>query len=155
MHVRATDKATGKEQKIEIKAGSGLSDEEIERMVNDAEQHKDEDRKFQELVSARNSADGMVHATRSSITELGDELSADEKAPIEEAIVAVEEAMKGEDKAAIEASVEALTQVSQVLMQKAAAKAQGQAEAPTAEDVSEDGDNVVDAEFEEVKEDDK
>ncbi len=151
MHVRATDKATGKEQRIEIKAGSGLTEEEIERMVNDAEMHKDDDRKFQELVSARNNADGLVHATRSSMTELSDDLSDDEKAPINDALGAVEKAIEGDDKAAIDSSVETLTQASQVLMQKSAEKSQ-QAQPDASAESSEDdaGDNVVDAEFEEV-----
>jgi molecular chaperone DnaK len=148
MHVSAKDKNTGKEQKIEIKAGSGLSDEEIEKMVRDAEAHAEEDRKFHETVTARNNADAIVHATRSSIKELGDKLTDDERRNIENAIEGVEEAMKGDDKAAIESSVENLTQAAQVIYQKTteeaeAAQKASQGEAPGADD-------VVDAEFEEV-----
>ncbi len=155
MHVSAKDKDTGKEQKIEIKAGSGLSDEEIEKMVRDAEAHAEEDRKFHETVTARNNADAIVHATRSSVKELGDRLSDDEKRGIESAIEGVEEAMKGDDKAAIDASVENLTQAAQVLYQKAAEEAQAGQEAPGGE-TPDSADDVVDAEFEEVdSEDDK
>jgi molecular chaperone DnaK len=148
MHVSAKDKNTGKEQKIEIKAGSGLSDEEIEKMVRDAEAHAEEDRKFHETVTARNNADAIVHATRSSIKELGDKLTDDERRNIENAIEGVEAAMKGDDKAAIESSVENLTQAAQVIYQKTteeaeAAQKASQGEAPGADD-------VVDAEFEEV-----
>jgi molecular chaperone DnaK len=148
MHVSATDKATGKEQKIEIKAGSGLSDEEIERMVQDAETHAEEDRKFHELVSARNNADAIVHATRSSLKELGDKISDDERKNIESAIEGVEEAMKGDDKDAIDKAVEKLSEAGQVIYQKAAEQAQ--AEESASSEPSEGGDDVVDAEFEEV-----
>jgi molecular chaperone DnaK len=153
MHVSATDKATGKEQKIEIKAGSGLSDDEIDRMVKDAEAHAEEDRKFHELVTARNHADAIVHATRSSLKELGDKLSDGERKDIESAIDGVEQAMKGDDKNAIEQAVEKLTAVAQVIHQRATEQAQGQegdaGEAKTSDD------DVVDAEFEEVDEDKK
>jgi molecular chaperone DnaK len=148
MHVGATDKATGKEQKIEIKAGSGLSDDEITRMVQDAEAHAEEDRKFHELVTARNSADAIVHATRSSIKEMGDKLSDDERQSVESAIQGVEEAMKGDDKAAIDAAVEKLSTAGQVVYQKAAEQAQAQEEA--ASNGGSGNDDVVDAEFEEV-----
>ncbi|MEJ2400956.1 MAG: molecular chaperone DnaK [Xanthomonadales bacterium] len=159
MHVSATDKATGKEQKIEIKAGSGLSDEEIDKMVSDAEAHAEEDRKFHELVTARNSADATAHAMRSSLKDLGDKLSDDERKGIESAIEAVDEAIKGDDKAAIEQAVEKLTQAGQVIYQKAAEQAQaeqaaGAGEAPTGENAAPD-DDVVDAEFEEVDDDKK
>jgi len=150
MHVSATDKATGKEQKIEIKAGSGLSDEEIDRMVKDAEAHAEEDRKFHELVTARNTADAIVHATRSSLKDMGDKLSADERKEVEQAIEGVEQAMKGDDKAAIEQAVEKLSTAGQVIHQKAAAEAQAQQEAPAEAKASDD--DVVDAEFEEVDE---
>jgi molecular chaperone DnaK len=153
MHVSATDKATGKEQRIEIKAGSGLTDDEIDRMVRDAEAHAEEDRKFHELVTARNNADAMVHATRTSVKEMGDKLGDDERKTIETAIEGVEEAMKGDDKAAIDQAVEKLTSAAQVIYQKAAEQAQGepgaQDEAPKADD------DVVDAEFEEVDENKK
>jgi len=148
MHVSAIDKATGKEQKVEIKAGSGLSDEEIERMVQDAEAHAEEDRKFHELVTARNSADAMVHATRSSLKELGDKLSEDDRKPIESAIEGVEEAMKGDDKETIESAVTKLAEAAQVIHQQAAEQAQAESE-PGAASADDD---VVDAEFEEVDE---
>ena len=157
MHVSAKDNATGKEQKVEIKAGSGLSEGEIERMVNDAEAHAEEDRLFKELVTARNTADGMVHATQSSLKEMGEKLDADTKQKIEDAISKVEEAMKADDKAAIDSSVEALTEASQAIHQQAqadaeAAAAAGQAEEATSADA---GDDVVDAEFEEVDDKEK
>ena len=156
LHVQATDKATGKEQRIEIKAGSGLSEAEIEKMVADAEAHKEEDRKFHELVSARNAADAMLHAVRTSLKDAGDSLDEGDKMKIESAIKEVEEAMAGDDKDAIEAKSQALQEASQILMQKVAEKAQ-QAEAATEtgnETESEPrSDDVVDAEFEEVKED--
>ena len=151
MHVNAKDKATGKEQRIEIKAGSGLSKEEIEKMIQDAEAHAEEDRKFQERVTARNTADAIVHATRSSLKELGDKIGEDDRKNIEAAIEGVDEAMKGDDKDAIEAAVEKLTEASQVIYQQAAAEAQAAQEA--AADANDAGDDVVDAEFEEVDED--
>jgi molecular chaperone DnaK len=153
MHVSATDKATGKEQKIEIKAGSGLSDDEIDRMVQDAEAHAEEDRKFHELVTARNSADAIVHATRSSLKEMGDKVSEDEKKSVESAIENVEEAMKGDDKAAIDSAVEKLSEAGQVIYQKAAEQAQ--AEEAASSDSAPADDDVVDAEFEEVDEEKK
>jgi molecular chaperone DnaK len=154
MHVSATDKATGKDQKIEIKAGSGLSDDEIDKMVRDAEAHAEEDRKFHELVTARNSADAIVHATRSSLKEMGDKISDDERKAVESAIETVEEAMKGDDKEAIDSAVEKLSEAGQVIYQKAAEEAQAQQEAPA--DAGDAGDDdVVDAEFEEVDGDKK
>jgi molecular chaperone DnaK len=153
MHVSATDKATGKEQKIEIKAGSGLSDDEIDRMVQDAEAHADEDRKFHELVTARNSADAIVHATRSSLKEMGDKISEDERKAIESAIESVEEAMKGDDKDAIDSAVGKLSEAGQVIYQKAAEQEQAQEDA--AADAGAGDDDVVDAEFEEVDEEKK
>jgi molecular chaperone DnaK len=153
MHVSAADKATGKEQRIEIKAGSGLSDEEIEKMVRDAEAHAEEDKKFHELVTARNNADAIVHATRSSLKDMGEQLSDDEKGNIETAIAGVEEAMKGDDKDAIDAAVEKLSQAGQVIYQKAAEAAQAQPEPGEPTQASDD--DVVDAEFEEVDDDKK
>ncbi|MBT8040070.1 MAG: molecular chaperone DnaK [Gammaproteobacteria bacterium] len=158
MHVGATDKATGKEQKIEIKAGSGLSDDEIDKMVRDAETHAEDDKKFHELVTARNTADSTVHAMRSSVKEMGDKLSDDERKPIDAAIEEVEQAMKGDDKAAIEAAVEKLTQSGQAIYQKAAEQAQAESAAAEGEGQAESGasdDDVVDAEFEEVDDDKK
>jgi len=151
MHVSALDKATGKEQKIEIKAGSGLSDEEIDKMVKDAELHAEDDRKFHELVTARNSADAIVHATRSSLKDIGEQITEDERKNIESAIDNVEEAMKGDDKESIEAAVEKLSEAGQVIYQKAAEQAQAEGEA----EANSGGDDVVDAEFEEVNEEKK
>ena len=159
MHVSAKDKATGKEQRIEIKAGSGLSEEEIDKMVQDAEAHAEEDRKFHELVTARNSADAMVHATRSSLKELGEKIGNEDRASIESAIAKVEDAMKGDSKEAIDKAVEQLSQAGQVIYQQAAAEAQAAQEGASgaeAQGGSETGsDDVVDAEFEEVDEDKK
>ncbi len=159
MHVSATDKATGKEQRIEIKAGSGLSDEEIEKMVQDAEAHAEEDRRFHELVTARNNADAMVHATRSSLKEMGDKIGDDDKSSIESAIESVEEAMKGDDKDAIESAVNKLTEAAQAIYQATQAEAasnQAAAEGTAdAESDTDSGDDVVDAEFEEVDDDKK
>jgi len=153
MHVSATDKATGKEQKIEIKAGSGLSDDEIDRMVQDAETHAEEDRKFHELVTARNGADAIVHATRSSLKEMGDKISEDERKNVESAIENVEEAIKSDDKDAIDSAVEKLSEAGQVIYQKAAEQEQAQEQATA--DAEAGDDDVVDAEFEEVDEDKK
>ncbi|HDL5522918.1 TPA: molecular chaperone DnaK [Mannheimia haemolytica] len=145
INVSAKDKNTGKEQQIKIQASSGLSDAEVEQMVRDAEANAEADKKFEELVQARNQADGIAHATRKQITEAGDALNADDKAKIEAAISELETAAKGEDKAEIEAKIEALIKASEPLMQ--AAKAQG-GEQPQQ---SQKDDGVVDAEFEEVK----
>ena len=153
MHVSAKDKATGKEQRIEIKAGSGLSEAEIERMVKDAEAHAEEDRRFHELVTTRNSADALVHATRSSMKELGDKLPEADRKKVEEAILDVEKAIKGDDKEAIEAAVNRLGQAGQVIHQQAAAQAQS-ADQGAASGAGATGD-VVDAEFEEVDDDKK
>jgi len=151
MHVSAKDNATGKEQKIEIKSGSGLSDDEIEAMVQDAEAHAEEDRKFHETVTARNSADAMVHATRSSLKEMGDKIGEDDRKTIETAIEGVEEAMKLDDKEAIDAATTKLTEAAQVIYQQAATDAESDAQeaGPSAEAATDD---VVDAEFEEVDE---
>ncbi len=159
LNVSAKDKATGKEQSIIIKASSGLSDQEVERMVKDAEAHADEDRKLKELVAARNQADGMIHATEKTMHELADQVDADEKSKIEAAISELKEAVKGEDKDAIEAKTSALTELSgklaeRVYAQKAGAETGGAAASETKSD-SASGDDVVDAEFEEVKDDKK
>ncbi|MBU3022545.1 molecular chaperone DnaK [Aestuariibacter sp. A3R04] len=157
LHVSAKDKDTGKEQKITIKASSGLSDEEIEKMVADAEANKESDAKFEELIQARNQADGMIHATRKQLDEVGDALSADDKAPIEAAISALETATKGEDKAEIEAKTQELIQASSKLMEAAQAQAGAAADAGAEQQASgkQADDDVVDAEFEEVKDDKK
>jgi len=158
LHVSAKDKDTGKEQKITIKANSGLSDEEIEQMVQDAVANKEADAKFEELVAARNQADGMIHGTRTQIEEAGEALPEEDKKAIEEAIDALETARKGDDKAAIEAKTEALMEVSTKLMEIAQAKAAAEGQsAPEGGEAKSDNadDDVVDAEFEEVKDDKK
>ncbi|CDM39519.1 molecular chaperone DnaK [Ectopseudomonas oleovorans] len=153
LHVSAKDKATGKQQSIVIKANSGLSEEEIERMVRDAEANAEEDRKFEELATARNQGDQLVHATRKMLTEAGDKATADEKAAIEKAIGELEVAVKGDDKAAIEAKMNALSEATTSLAQKMyAEQPQGGAAQADAGDAKDAGDDVVDAEFEEVKE---
>ncbi len=151
LNVSAKDKATGKAQSIVIKASSGLSDEEIEQMVKDAEAHADEDRKFQELVNARNQADALVHAARSSPTELGEKLSDAEKQELESAIAAAEEAIKGDDVAAIEASAQKLAELSGNIAQKAQAAGEAPGSANHTGPQAADDDNVVDADFEEIK----
>ncbi len=158
LHVSAKDKATGKEQSIVIKASSGLSEEEIERMVKDAEAHAAEDRKFHELVNARNQADSLIHATRKSMEELGDKLEASEKEAIESAIKKLEEAMKGDDKDAIEAGIKALTDASAKMAERLYAQkgAEGGAAGTAGSEAqAQAGDEVVDAEFEEVDDDKK
>ncbi|MGL5800055.1 MAG: molecular chaperone DnaK [Plesiomonas sp.] len=149
LHVSAKDKNTGREQKITIKASSGLSDDEIQQMVRDAEANADADRKFEELVQTRNQADHLIHGTRKQVTDLGDKLPADEKAKIEEALTALETAAKGEDKAEIEAKIQALVEVSSKLMELGQQQAQAQAGAEA--NGAKQDDDVVDAEFEEVK----
>ncbi|MBV7388376.1 molecular chaperone DnaK [Pasteurellaceae bacterium TAE3-ERU1] len=153
IHVSAKDKGTGKEQQITIKASSGLSDDEIQQMVRDAEANAEADRKFEELVQARNQADHLVHGTRKQLQEAGDGLSADDKAAIEKAASELETAAKGEDKAEIEAKTQALVQASEKLIQAAQAKAQAgqQQQAQQGQSQNNGGDDVVDAEFEEVK----
>ncbi len=151
LNVSAKDKATGKAQSIVIKASSGLSDEEIEQMVKDAEAHAEEDRKFQELVNARNQADALVHAARNSLTELGEKLSDTEKQELESAIAAAEEAIKGDDVAAIEASAQKLAELSGNIAQKAQAAGEAPGSENQAGPQAADDDNVVDADFEEIK----
>jgi molecular chaperone DnaK len=166
MHVSAKDKATSKENKITIKANSGLSEDEIQRMVKDAEAHADEDKQALELVTARNQADTLVHTVKKSLTEYGEQLSADEKGKIETAVKDVEEALKGTDKDAITSKTEALAQASQKLGEKMYADAQAKAQASgatgpgatsgagaggTESSAKKDDGNVVDAEYEEVK----
>jgi molecular chaperone DnaK len=154
LHVSAKDKATGKENKIKIQANSGLKEDEIKRMVQDAEEHADEDRKARELVDARNQADTLIHAVKKSLTEHGGKIDADEKSRIESAIKDAEEAIKGSDKAAIEAKTQALTEASHKLAEKMYAQQQpdgGAAPQPEAGSGKSDEGNVVDAEFEEVK----
>jgi molecular chaperone DnaK len=153
LNVSAKDKATGKEQSIVIKASSGLSDEEVEQMVRDAESHADEDLKFEELVGARNMADGMIHATRKTLEEAGDKVEESEKTDIEGAISALEEALKLDDKDDIEAKTQKLTEASSSLAQRMYAEAQEGAEQEAEAGPAESGGDpdAVDAEFEEVK----
>jgi len=166
LNVSAKDVATGKEQSIVIKASSGLSDEEIDKMVQDAESHAAEDKKFEELITARNQADGLIHATKKTLTEAADKVEADEKEKIEAAMAALEESIKGDDLADIEAKTKDLTDASTGLAQRMYAEAQaaaggaegaeGAAGAESAEaGSSSTEDDAVDAEFEEVKEDEK
>ena len=160
LNVSAADKATGKSQSIVIKASSGLSDEEVEQMVQDAEANAEADAKFEEMIQVRNTADGMVHSIKQTLEEAGDKATEEEKTAIEAAIADVEEALKGDDKEAIEKATEKLTEVSGPLAQKLYAE---QAQAGGADmggadftDAAQDGpagDDVVDAEFEEVKDD--
>ncbi len=158
LHVSAKDKATGKENKITIKANSGLSEEEIKRMEEDAAAHADEDKALREVVDARNAADGMIHSVKKSLTEHGDKLDADEKANIEAAIKEVEDVLKDGDKDMIEAKTNALMEASQKLGEKVYAEQQAQqsggAEAQPQAEKTVDAE-VVDAEFEEVKSDKK
>ncbi|WP_417682175.1 molecular chaperone DnaK [Pseudidiomarina aquimaris] len=156
LHVSAKDKDTGKEQKITIKASSGLSDEDVEKMVRDAEAHAEEDRKFEEMVQVRNQADGLVHATRKQLEEVGDSLDSAEKEKIEAAISELEAAVKSNDKEQIEAKQQALIEASSKLMEAAQQKAQqAGADAGAGEQQAKQDDDVVDAEFEEVKDDEK
>lgn len=152
LNVSAKDKATGKEQSIVIKANSGLSDEEVEQMIRDAEANADEDRKFEELATARNQGDQLVHATRKMLTEAGDKVTEEEKTAIEAAVAELEAAVKGDSKTEIEAKIEALSQVSAPVTQKMYAEQAQQADATAASD--DNADDVVDAEFEEVKDTD-
>ena len=160
LHVGAKDKGTGKENKITIKANSGLSEDEIQKMVKDAELNAADDKKKLELVQARNQGEAAVHSVTKSLAEHGDKLDAAEKTAIEDAVKALEEALKGDDKAAIDAKTEALMAASQKLGEKmyadaqaaqaAAGAAQG-ADAQSAEAAQPADDNVVDAEVKEVK----
>jgi molecular chaperone DnaK len=167
LHVSAKDKATGRQQSIVIKASSGLSDQEVDRMVRDAEQHKEADRKFHEMVDTRNKADNMIHATTKTMKDLGDKVSPDEKRQIDAAIESLKEAMKGDNKEEIEAKTQKLADVSSTMAERLYAQ-KGAGEGPTTEGGttqgqggqggaggSKQGDNVVDAEFEEVKDDKK
>ncbi|MDJ0834784.1 MAG: molecular chaperone DnaK [Gammaproteobacteria bacterium] len=160
LHVSAKDKATGKEQKIVIKASSGLSDDEIEKMVKDAEAHADEDRKVRELVEVRNQADAMIHATEKSLKDLGEQVEDSDKQAIETAIEELKKSLEGSDKADIEAKTQALAEASGKLAEKAYAAHAGDADVANAQSTADAnsadaGDDVVDAEFEEVKDDDK
>jgi molecular chaperone DnaK len=162
LNVGAKDKATGKQQSIVIKASSGLSDDEIDKMVKDAESHAEEDKKFHDLVAARNQADNLIHATKKSIEDLGDKVSADEKEKVQAAIKDLEEVMKSDDKDVIEEKTKVLVEASGKIAEKAYAQAQGGTDKAAAGgggasesqgDSSGGGEEVVDAEFEEVKDD--
>ena len=160
LHVHAKDKATGKEQSIVIKASSGLSEEEIDKMVQDAEANAEADKQFEELVTTRNTLDGLISATKKTLEEAGDKATAEEKSAIEAAISEAEEAVKGNDKAAMDAATNKLTEASGPLAQKmyaeqaqAAGGAEGAAGAQAEQPAG--GDDAVDAEFEEVKDDKK
>ncbi|MDT3271931.1 molecular chaperone DnaK [Shewanella sp. SP2S2-4] len=157
LHVSATDKKTGKKQNITIKASSGLSEEEVAQMVRDAEAHADEDKKFEELVQSRNQADGLVHATKKQVEEAGDALPSEDKEKIQAAMDAVDTAIKGNDKEAIEKATQNLIEASAKLMEIAQAKSQAQGgdNADAGKQANATADDVVDAEFEEVKDDKK
>ena len=157
LNVSAKDKNTGKEQSIVIKASSGLSDEDIEKMVKDAEANAEDDKKFEELVKTKNNADMLVHATRKTISESGDKLTDEEKDQVENAVKSLEEAIKSENVETIEASTKELNDVLTPLTQKLYTPEEGATASDSEGDASSDnaGDNTVDAEFEEVKEEDK
>ncbi|MCK5395089.1 MAG: molecular chaperone DnaK, partial [Gammaproteobacteria bacterium] len=153
LNVSAKDKATGKEQSIVIKASSGLSDEEVDQMIKDAEAHADEDKKAHELVTAKNTAENMIHSTEKSIKDLGDKVEADEKAAAETAISELKAALDGDDKDVIEAKTEALTEAAGKIAEKAYAEKAAEAGAGAEQtDDAAAADDVVDAEFEEVEE---
>ena len=157
LNVSAKDKATGKEQSIVIQASSGLSDDEIDQMVRDAEAHSEEDKKFEEMVTLRNQADGLIHGARKAVTDAGDKATDEEKDAIESAAVALEEALKTENKEEIEAKINVLSEASAGLAQKMyaeQAESAGQDAGGDSQDGGADGD-AVEAEFEEVKEEDK
>jgi molecular chaperone DnaK len=161
LHVSAQDKATGKEQSIRITASSGLSDDEIEKMVADAEANAEADARFEELITARNTCDGLIHAARKTIEEAGEHATEDEKAAIEAAVAEAEEAVKGDDKDAIDAAANKITEATGPVAQKMyaaqaeEAQAAGAGAGPEAGQAEPAGDDVVDAEFEEVKDDKK
>jgi len=155
LNVSAKDKATGKSQNIVIKASSGLSDEEIEKMVTDAESHAEEDRKFRELVEVRNQADSLMHAAQKTLSEAGEKASSEERLAIENAVSDLKTALEGDDKELIEKKTAALGEASGGLAQKMYAEQAGEAGDAAADDSSAAGDDVVDAEFEEVDKDDK
>jgi molecular chaperone DnaK len=150
LNVSAKDKNSGKEQSIVIKASSGLSDEDIENMVKDAEANAEDDKKFEEIVKAKNNADMLVHATRKTIEDSGDKITDEEKQQVEEAVVSLEESIGSEDLEAIESSTKSLNDVLTPLTQKLYAQEAG--EGQPGEPSDETSDNTVDAEYEEVKE---
>ena len=158
LHVSARDKATGKENKITIKANSGLSEEQIQQMIRDAEAHAEEDRRLRELIEARNQCDALIHSVRKSLEELGDKVKADDKEKIEAALKEAEEAMKSDDKGKIEAAMRKLGQASAEMSQHlyGSGEAGGATGSAGASSSQRAGDSdVVDAEFTEVKDDKK
>ena len=162
LNVSAKDKATGKEQSIQIRASSGLSDDEIEKMVKDAEAHAEEDAKFNELITARNQADGLIHGIEKAMRDLGDKVSEDEKKPVNDAVAELRTALEGDDKDDIEAKTQKLSEASAPIMEKAYSQGGEQGQEGAAEGhqghQGQSGhaeDDVVDADFEEVKDDDK
>ena len=155
LNVSAKDKATGKEQSIVIKASSGLSDEEVDKMVKDAEAHAEEDREFHELVDARNQGENLVHSTEKSITDLGEKLDTDEKVKIEAAVVELKEALASEDKDAIQAKTNSLTEAAEKLAEQAYAENAEAGASAEEGNAKAEADDVVDAEFEEVNDDKK
>ncbi len=157
LNVSAKDKATGKEQSIVIKASSGLSDEEVEEMIKDAEAHAEEDRLAREMVESRNMAENMIHASKKSIDELGDKVEDQEKTDVETAIADVEEALKGDNKEAIDEKTTKLTEIAGKFAERIYKQSaeEEQTKSGATEDSAESDDDVVDAEFEEVKDDDK
>ncbi len=160
LHVSAKDKATGKEQSIVIKASSGLSDDEIDQMVKDAEDHADEDAKFNELVTARNQGDALVHGVEKAMRDLGDKVTDEEKQPVEQALTELREALEGDDKAAIDDKTQKLSEASAPVMEKAYSDAAGDEQSDSDEasgkkSQNDDSEDVVDADFEEVDDDKK
>ena len=155
LNVSAKDKNSGKEQSIVIKASSGLSDEDIEKMVKDAEANAEDDKKFEELVKTKNNADMLVHATRKTVQESDDKLSDDEKEQIEKVVAGLEEAIASEDLESIENATKSLNDVLTPLTDKLYSQEQPQGENANESEVNEDSENTVDAEYEEVKEEDK
>ena len=155
LNVSAKDKATGKEQSIVIKASSGLSDEEVEAMVRDAESNAEEDQKFEARVNLRNQADGLLHATKKTLAEAGDKVDEDERQKVQSAIDGLDEALKGDDSDAIEAKMNALSEASAGLAQKLYADAGAAPGGDAGDGAPENDDNTVDAEFEEVKDEEK
>mgnify|MGYP003321896242 FL=1 len=155
LNVSAKDKNSGKEQSIIIKASSGLSDEDIEKMVKDAEANAEDDKKFEELVKTKNNADMLVHATRKTVQESDEKLSEDEKEQIEKVVVVLEEAIASEDIDSIESATKSLNDVLTPLTDKLYSQEQAQPQDEQDTDANDDAENTVDAEYEEVKEDDK
>ncbi|MFP1746422.1 molecular chaperone DnaK [Lonsdalea quercina] len=151
LHVSAKDKNSGREQNITIKASSGLNEDEIQKMVREAEANAESDRKFEELVQTRNQGDHLLHSTRKQLEELGDKLAASDKTAIEDALKALESSLKSEDKADIEAKIQALAEASTKLLEASQQQAQPEAGAAGGESADRKDDDVVDAEFEEVK----